>query len=526
MTFRKPSPSSSKPARRVAPQPPKTLQQRLWNPYVVVFFSSACIMIIELVASRLIAPRLGVSLYTWTTIIGVILAGISLGNYVSGRLADRYASPAFLGLILALAGLASLSILWLNSVMKDFKPPAGFPLMLDVVIYIAIIFFLPSTILGGVSPVVVKLSLTDLQRSGTTVGKIYAWSSVGSIVGTFATGFFLISWLGTKTILIGIAGLLLLMALWFLAGRPWHKTLPRSVGTLLVFAMALGLIVAGGYPVSECLRETDYYCINVKPKEVDGKQVQELILDRLVHSYSNLEDPTQLVYGYEKTYAQVIAPLIERKPDLAAFFIGGGGYTFPRYLEAKLPQSRLVVAEIDPQVTLVAQEKLGLRRDTRIEVHNLDARLYMMDEVQPASFDLVFGDAFNDYSVPFHLTTLEFDQMVARMLREDGMYVVNIIDGGKRGHFLRAYVRTMQQVFPHVAVIPVNPEWRDSPRMTFVIAGSRRPLDFSKLQGEAQPLSETELAAYMALEAPLVLRDDYVPVDNLLAPVFADSGWN
>jgi spermidine synthase len=256
---------------------------------------------------------------------------------------------------------------------------------------------------------------------------------------------------------------------------------------------------------------------------------RELVLDRLVHSYTDLNDPTNLQYGYEKTYAEVIRPVMRRRPTLDAFFIGGGGYTFPRYLEAMLPQSHLVVAEIDPGVTEIAHELLGLARDTRMQITNLDARIVLEMQDQPDSYDLVFGDAFNDYSVPFHLTTREFDQMVDRLLREDGLYVVNIIDGGKRGHFLRAYVRTLQQVFAHVAVIPSSRDWRDASRMTFVLVASQRPVDLSELSIPSGPTTESpvlaaeDLQAYLDQEPPLILTDEFVPVDNLLAPVFEDS---
>ncbi len=500
------------------------LRDRVWNPYLVVFLSSGSIMVIELVASRIIAPRLGVSLYTWTSVIGVILAGISLGNYIGGRLADRFGSTPFLGLIFALASLGSLAILLLNNILGNINLPKTIPLMVWVVTDIAGVFFLPSMILGCVSPIVVKLSLTDLNRSGTTVGKIYAWSSVGSIVGTFATGFWLISAFGTKTVVMMVAGLQMVIAIWFLSDiENWKKAFAAVGAMLVIFGGSLWYLRDQNLLVADCLRETNYFCINVHEKQVGETTLRELVLDRLVHSYSDLKDPTNLQYGYEKTYAEVIRPLMARKPDLSAFFIGGGGYTFPRYLEAMLPQSRLVVAEIDPGVTQVAHDMLGLAPDTRVQAINLDARVVVEQESQPKSYDLVFGDAFNDYSVPFHLTTREFDQQVNRLLRDDGLYVINIIDGGKRGHFLRAYVRTLQQVFAHVAVIPSSTEWRDSPRMTFVLIASQSPLDFTGLSSENQPLSDQDLQAYLALESPLILTDGYVPVDNLLAPVFEDS---
>jgi len=273
----------------------------------------------------------------------------------------------------------------------------------------------------------------------------------------------------------------------------------------------------------ECVMETNYFCIKVHDTQRDGRTIRELVLDRLVHSYSDLEDPTHLVYGYEQTYAEVIRPMMAAKPDLSAFFIGGGGYTFPRYLEALLPDSHLVVAEIDPGVTSVATQLLGLSPDTRIETHNLDARLYLLRHGEPEAYDLVFGDAFNDYSVPFHLTTLEFNRMVRHVLREGGLYVVNLVDGGKRGHFLRAYVHTLRRVFGHVAVIPTSSGWRSSSRMTFVLVAAKGELDLSHLPAGSRPLSDEDLEAYLAEEPMRLLTDDHVPVDNLLAPVFEDS---
>ena len=499
------------------------LRERLWNPYIVVFVSNACIMVLELVASRLIAPRLGVSLYTWTSVIGVVLAGIAVGNYLGGRLADRYASPFFLGIILALASLGSLSILALTNALTGAGLSENLPLLLSVVTYIGGLFLIPSVVLGCVSPIVVKLSLTDLQRSGTTVGKIYASSSAGSIVGTFATGFWLISWFGTRTVVLLVSGVLMLMAIWFLTYGRRERAVAAGAMAVVLFGGSVGLLYRAGDLQRECLLETNYFCIKVHDKQVGDTTVRELVLDRLVHSYSNIEDPTHLVYGYERTYAEVIRPLLAERPDLAALFIGGGGYTSPRYLEALLPEIRLVVAEIDPGVTDVAHAMLGLSPDTRTEIYSLDARILLANHDMGERFDIVFGDAFNDYSVPFHLTTLEFDRLVADLLRDDGMYLVNIIDGGRHGHFLRAYVRTLRQVFPHVSVIPSGSNWRESMRTTFVIVASKQPVDLAHLPPSERPIAPEELDEYLAMGEPIILTDDYVPVDNLLAPVFRDS---
>jgi len=182
-----------------------------------------------------------------------------------------------------------------------------------------------------------------------------------------------------------------------------------------------------------------------------------------------------------------------------------------------------VVAEIDPGVTQIAREMLGLNGSQRIVAHDEDARTLMASLEDDEPYDLIFGDAFNDFSVPYHLTTLEFTQLVDRLLAPDGLYVANIVDGGGRGSFMRAFVRTQQAVFAHVAVIPTIASWRSAPRTTWVIVASQSPLELDHITSPGTPLPQDELDEYLAMEPPLILTDDFVPVDNLLAPVFMDS---
>ncbi|MGC9360589.1 MAG: fused MFS/spermidine synthase, partial [Anaerolineae bacterium] len=270
-----------------------------------------------------------------------------------------------------------------------------------------------------------------------------------------------------------------------------------------------------------CLRETNYFCINVNEEPLDEDRlamldldvegdppiVRTLILDRLVHSYTLPEYPGALLYSYERTYAQVIQPLAEETPTLRAFFIGGGGYTFPRYMEETYPDSEIIVAEIDPGVTQIAREMLGLQGSERIQAHDQDARTFMTAIEGQNRFDLIFGDAFNDFSVPYHLTTLEFSRLVDRLLAPDGLYVANIVDGGQRGSFMRAFVRTQQAVFAHVEVIPTIASWREAPRTTWVIVASQSPPDLSSVKSPGTPLPPDELEAYLAMEEALILTD-------------------
>jgi spermidine synthase len=280
-----------------------------------------------------------------------------------------------------------------------------------------------------------------------------------------------------------------------------------------------------GWLRGPCTRETNYFCIKVQEQERDGEPVRVLILDRLVHSYTSLDDPTELVYGYEQIYAEVTAYRAQDDDHLRALFIGGGGYTFPRYMEAVYPSSDIHVIEIDPGVTQIAHELLGLDRNTRIVSYNEDARIYM--EHDPAErYDLILGDAFNDFSVPYHLTTKEFNDRVRARLEDDGLYIVNIIDG-PRGDFLRAYVHTLQQTFRHVYLAPTLDSWREHARSTFVLIGSDVPLaldasdDVSLLVQRL--LSEGEVDALLTGERTVMLTDRYAPVDQMLAPVFREE---
>jgi len=565
---------------------------RIWLAYLIVFVSSTCAMAIELVAGRIMAPYIGVSLYTWTSIIGIVLAGMSLGNFLGGLLADRRASRPTLGLTFVAGGLASLGIL----VMTQLVVAASLqmPLIPKIVLYTTAIFFLPSLVLGMVSPIVIKLALADLKRTGNTVGSIYAFSTVGSIFGTFATGFWLISWLGTRTIVWLVALVLLAMglvvgefwrpkgrlaalsgtllacgvALWSNSSNAFHWLPPEALGQLstltaattvalpivvlltaalttrsglpatALVVVAFGLVYLGwdaGLYRAPCERESNYFCIRTSETTVDGHKVRALVLDHLIHSYVSLDDPKVLGYGYERVYAELTQFYAAEHPGsgLDTLFIGGGGYTFPRYVEAVYPSSTIDVMEIDPAVTQAAHDYLNLSPNTRIRSFNSDARTFLMEWKDPKKYDLVYGDAFNDLSVPYHLTTVEFDRMIASRLKDDGIYMVNVIDKFQGGEFMKAFMNSLSQVFPNVYLLSQGEAWKGSGANTYIIMASREPFDWARFEqvvGASGPprtnmLPAPELDAYLSSGRKIVLTDDYVPVDQLVARLFLDRGF-
>jgi spermidine synthase len=498
-----------------------------WQLTVVVSIASACVMALELAIQRIVAPYIGMSLYTWTIVIGVILAGTSLGNYLGGRAAARWPSSHTLGAVLTGGALAALSVLAIDVLSAftsvDEVSRQTLPLILGLGGLVIVLCLLPSTILGMVPPTAAHLAVQDLDHTGSTIGRLYAAGAVGSIAGTFATGFILISQFGTHAVVWGVSVLLLALGTPLLLARRRLWLVPAAGAVAAVSLLAF----RQGWLEGPCTRETNYYCIIVRDTTYDQKPVRMLILDRLIHSYSSLDDPTALAYGYERTYAQATAYQATRqKGPLRALFVGGGGYTFPRYMEAVYPDSQLDVIEIDPGVTEIAYQMLGLERGSRVTSYNEDARTFM--EGEPTTrYDLIFGDAFNDYSVPYHLTTLEFDERVRAWLAQDGLYVVNIIDG-PYGRFLRAYVHTLQQAFDYVYPVFSVEAWRRSSRTTIVIVASQQPLDEGTLQSTvpdlaSQMLSPAETAALLAEGRAITLTDRHAPVDQLLLPVFLDQ---
>lgn len=494
---------------------------------LVVFVASFCTMVIELVAGRIMAPYVGVSLYTWTSIIGVVLAGISIGAYLGGILADRHPTPKTLGWLLFASGLAALSISPLTGAVARWQLETS--LMLRILEITAVIFFMPATLLGMISPVVVRLSLDRLERSGNVVGKIYAFSTLGSILGTFATGFFLISWMGTRNILLLMSLILIvsspLFGGGFLKRRVWMILFPILFFSL--WAVHDQAFTKQRDDHSYYFKETDYFTIELKKTEKKGRPLEMVVLDNLIHSFVDLEDPLHLQYGYEKSYADLVAWKVKKNPKFRALIIGGGGYTFPRFLEAKYPEAQIDVVEIDAHLTQLAYNYLGLSPQTRVRTFNGDARWTLMTFKEKEVYDFIFGDAFNDLSIPYHLTTKEFGSLLRSLLKPDGLLIANVIDHFQTGLFMPSYVRTLEEVFGRgkVALVSDSP-FEQMGISTMIVAASPSGHPWKDAEkanpGNCYIMVPTEVDQKLKNRFAVILTDDYAPVDNLTAPIFEE----
>lgn len=487
-----------------------------WLAGSLVFFTSGAVLVLEILAGRLLAPYVGVRLETYTSVIGIVLAGISLGTWLGGRLADRVDPRKTLGPLLV--GGGALAMLSPAAVHAAGHPSLG---AADDIIGLATVgFFLPAAVLSAVHPTVVKLQLRDLEVTGSVVGRLSAVGTAGAIVGTFVAGFVLVAAAATSTVIIAVGAALVLtgLGLWVGLARP------RPPAMLLLGAVAVvaGAGTVGAVSDGPCDVETRYHCARIVPDE-DRPGGRSLWLDITRHSYVDLNDPKHLELRYAKNFADVI--VAARPPDMSAgsfdaLHIGGGGFTMPRYLAAVYPGSRHVVFELDPDLVGLAREYLGLETGPDLRIQTGDARL-LTRRLPDDSQDLVVGDAFGDLSVPWHLTTREFLDDIKRVMRPDGLYVLNLIDYPPL-RFARSETATLAAVFRHVAVLAPPSSLSGDQGGNFVLAASDRPFDVPRIEALIKARNGQEEVAVdggastFAGDAS-VLTDDYAPVDQWLA---------
>ncbi|MER6672707.1 fused MFS/spermidine synthase [Streptomyces sp. NPDC000983] len=484
----------------------------------LVFGSSAAVLVVEIVALRLLAPYLGLTLETSTMVIGIALTAIAFGSWLGGRIADQIDPRRLIGPALGVSGaVVALTPAALRSTAE--WSPALLMLIASMTILV------PGALLSAVTPFVTKLRLTSLAETGTVVGRLSGVGTVGAIVGTVLTGFVLVARLPVSGILIGLGVLLVAGA----ALVEW-----RTRGWTGTPALAL-VTVAGGLAVTvapgACDTETRYHCARVVA-DPDRPGGRTLLLDGLRHSYVDLDDPTYLKFPYVRAIASAVDATFAEGEPLAAYHLGGGGLTFPRYLHATRPGTESLVSEIDGGIVRINRDRLGLRTGDGIDVRTEDGRLGLR-RLDTDSRDLVVGDAFGGISVPWHLTTVEAMADVRRVLDEDGLYVVNLIDHGTQD-FARAEVATLGETFAHVAVVGEPADIGLDPAAAaeggnLVVLASDRPVDVPATQ-EALDARRTgwriatgdALTSWIGDARPLT--DDYAPVDQLLQPFGPGDG--
>lgn len=471
----------------------------------LVFYTSASVLLLEILAGRLLAPYAGVTLETFTAIIGVVLAGIAAGTWVGGRWADSSADPrSILGpTLITGAAFAAISV----PVVRIVGPLIGGEGIAGLVVLTMISVLPATTTLSAVPPIAVKLTLDDLDRTGATVGRLSALGTTGALFGTFFSGFVLVAALPTSTIIIGISLLTAVVGIWLVVRfRP--SSFATSVSSLL--ALALGSALAASVQ-SPCDVETAYFCAS-EVTDPDDPGAAFLVLDTVTHAYVDRDDPTNLRFTSIRMFAAAIEAMTVG--PIEAVHIGGGGFSVASWLTATRPGTRNTILELDAQLVDFVDERFE-----PAPVHELfigDARISLANA--GTDFDVAIGDAFGGLAVPWHLTTEEFLREIATSLADDGFYVMNLIDHGDLA-FLRAETATATGVFPYVAVVTL-PERFDTGG-NFMIVASKRPIAADSIVDQASRLNLEVTVLIDGLEefmdGAVSLTDDFAPVDQLLS---------
>jgi len=471
----------------------------------LVFITSAAVLILEILAGRLLAPYLGVSLEVFTGIIGVILAGISVGAWAGGRAADRGDARRLIGPLLVAGGLTAVA----SPLLVDLAGPAASTGPVSIVGLSLIGFFAPAAILSAIPPIVVKIRLASLQETGSVVGTYSAIGTAGAIFGTFVTGFVLIAAFPTRPIVIVVGFVLVLLGVAVWVGRSAWTVTGSIVSLLLLSGLTLGFD-------GPCQYETSYHCAEVVA-DTGRPSGRLLVLDRGHNSYVDLDDPTHLEFRYIRVMADLIDVEMPSGP-LNVVSIGGGGFTLPGYLAATRPGTDHRVLEIDASLVDIGRRHLGFEDEAEVIID--DARRSIM-QVAPGSVDVAVGDAFTGLTVPWHLTTVEFVEMIGDTLAPGGLYTVNVIDRPE-ARFARAEAATLSEVFDHVAVFAPEGYFTGARGGNYVLVGSDDPIDMDRVRetllsrgGVEIGLAGDELARFIDDARPLT--DDFAPVDQMLS---------
>jgi spermidine synthase len=478
---------------------------------VVVFFGGAVGMTLELVGSRLLAPYFGNSIFVWTSLIGVMLGFMALGNFLGGRLADRYLSSSLLFWVLAGASVSISAIAFTEGALLP-SLAGGSPSRAAAVMAAVLLFAVPSTLLGMVSPYCIRLRMHAIADSGATVGSLYALSTVGSIVGTFAAGFWLIAAMGSHSIVIWLSAVPLVLSIAFAIPPDWRKVTAVVVaGAALACAVVFTRPLAGSFDT-----QYDRYLIGSITEPGTMRQVTTLSRDagsRESAVYTDTGEP--YLFGYYDYYdlALKLAPSLKR-----TLLIGGGTFSYPRHQLSDYPSSRTDVVEIDPALVDVARRDFGLKDDSRMRIVIEDGRTFLNRASTP--YDVILIDAFKSAnSIPYQLTTAESMERCSDLLGPDGVLALNTIASldGRGGEFVWAEYATLRAVFPQVEIYLVyDPTRPDLVQNISIIASKSASRELAaEVQRIAPELAKKRVTANPPVGTRL-LTDDFAPVDQYL----------
>ncbi len=502
----------------------------------VVFITGAAVLIIEIVAVRILSPYYGNTIFTVSSVISVILAALSFGYYIGGKLADKYPFKQWFFSIILSSGLILLILHILgNLLLPDLS--LSFSLSFGPLISSIFLFLIPAILLGMLSPYVIKLQSiqTPKQGIGSISGKIFFWSTLGSIVGSLLAGFVLIPIFGVNQIIIATSLSLFILGLLPLIFIKFNKK-------YLIFFIFLFLLILGFY-----LLKTNQENKNIIYKK-DGIYEKIIIsngffnnrpirLFKQDHSISGAmfldsDDPLDLVFDYTKYYSlyKLFTPEIEN-----ALIIGGGAYSIPKALLKELPNIKIDVSEIEPSLFELSKKYFQVPDVPNLKSYTADGRRLLSDSKK--KYDLIFSDVYYSYfSVPAHFTTQEFFKTSKEKLTKNGVFIASMIGdlSRQKPSLIMSEIKTFKTVFPNSYFFAVNsPKINSSQNIVFVGYNGDKTINFNDpqiLNNSNKIIRSLEskkinLARFELSEYP-ILTDNFSPVEYLTGQVLKKNNKN
>jgi predicted membrane-bound spermidine synthase len=386
---------------------------------VISFLTGFALMAYELVAARLLAPTIGSSIYVWTSVIGIIIASLSLGYWLGGKIADARQKPVDVAALCIMAALCVAFTMvshtglleWISQSIEDTRTQG--------VIASLLLFAPTSFVLGLISPYLAKLNIKELKTAGESVANLSALNSIGGIAGTFITGFVLFSYIGSNETLV-IVAVCLLASSWVVVPKEFFiQRLLVSVGILLVMLVPTPL---GKDQIARIDSPSAHY--DVTRMNYNGADITALSTGPGgIQSAVYTEEKNELVFWYTNYTAQ----LIEEKAPKKVLILGGGAFTLPDVLAERFPNTTIDVVEIDPALESISKEYFHYEDHENVNLIFQDARAYVNTASQ--KYGVIFVDVYGDSYVPFSLLTQEYGQQVNSLLEQDGTIIMNAIVG-------------------------------------------------------------------------------------------------
>lgn len=491
---------------------------------LVVLLVNVVIMSVELLATRLLFPRFGNTIFTWSAVITIVIAGLFAGYWAGGVLADRRQDRfGLLSAELAAASVLVLLVPWLCDwlLLSPSLGDALYPPLLGCFI----VFGLPAACLACVPPAAVGVSAAEGRSAAAASGIVSALSALGSVAGTLLTTFWLIPRFGVRSLFIGYgAGLFALAVL----SRVYAAKRARAgKAALAAGAFGLGLWAARSavaHPALTTLvepvyrKESQYQLVRVFEHGSGSQLVRLLMLDSTEEGAMKVQSQ-DVVFSYTRAYKAFVNAF---KPSEARriLYIGGGAYTMPVRTAELLPKAEVDVAELDPAVEAAAKKYFRAGEPPNLRTILADGRQAAAE--RPGTYDAIFVDAYQGvYAIPFHLATREFFETLKRALKPGGFVAFNVIGSvSEQKGFLCSFAVTLRQVFPQVELYPVDGIREYSQNVILVAGDKQGALSKDLMKGAKFPVRVDEEGLACSKDA-LVLTDDHAPVEWLVGQYLA-----